>query len=349
MIGVVVNPRARRNRRRSEDRAEQVAALVGAQGRVVTTPDLASLATAVRELHAEGTRYWVADGGDGSLHWLVNVVRDELGDDALRTACFVATRSGTVNLVAQNARVDGRSDDILRRLVDRVAHGLPVPVAEVPALRCDGAVDAGGGPTPVSRYGFAFAIGGYGANFFGPYDRNVHLHPTVAVTLLTGRAFAAGLSRAVLRGPARHLRPPLLRRDEAEFLAPLRAHVALDGELFRGRDGHVVEDFTALHASSVPINLAGVFRVFPQAEHGAMHAHGGHISATQMVVAMPSLVGGRPAPLHLLPDAFDGPYDTLDVTCLGDARCAPIIDGERYTDFVRISLRAALPLRVAVP
>ena len=108
-------------------------------------------------------------------------------------------------------------------------------------------------------------------------------------------------------------------------------------------DALSVGDYNLPHL--VAVNLTGEPRGDDAQMLALLAPYAGHRGRAQRLLE----VGGRPAPLHLLPDAFDGPYDRLDVTCLGDARCAPIIDGERYTGFVRMSLRAATPLRVAVP
>ena len=137
-VGVIVNPKARKNRAASRDRlAELLRAvfvilagvlafsvgvllfwelrrIVGAHGEVHETNSIEELHGAIQQL-APRVTHLVGDGGDGALHWLINEV-ERCVSDPQRWPAFVPTNGGSVNAVARKARVRGRPEKIIRAL-----------------------------------------------------------------------------------------------------------------------------------------------------------------------------------------------------------------------------------------
>ena len=71
-IGVITNPNSRKNRNRP-DRADRLRRIVGDLGEVHATSSVESIKPVLREFLRKRARYWVADGGDGALHWMVRM------------------------------------------------------------------------------------------------------------------------------------------------------------------------------------------------------------------------------------------------------------------------------------
>ena len=69
-IGVITNPNSRKNRGRP-NRAAELQSIVGKFGEVHETSDVDSIKPILREFLRKRARYWVADGGDGALHWML--------------------------------------------------------------------------------------------------------------------------------------------------------------------------------------------------------------------------------------------------------------------------------------
>src|SRR5688500_16649128 len=69
-IGVITNPRSRKNRGRP-NRAAELQRIVGDVGEVHATTAVADIKPILRDFLRRRAQYWVADGGDGALHWMV--------------------------------------------------------------------------------------------------------------------------------------------------------------------------------------------------------------------------------------------------------------------------------------
>lgn len=352
MIGVIVNPNSRKNRRR-RGRTARLEKILGRGGRVIETPSVDAIVPALRRFADEGRRYWVADGGDGSLHWIINEAVRYFGPQrATELAVYVPTGGGSVDFVAKHLDVKGAPDAVIARLASALNDGHTPRLASVQSLLLQGEqVAYGDERTAFRRIGFGNALGGYGANFYGPLYANTagtKDHGPARIARLMGAAFGAAALGSAFRGPLELLKPPPVARAEHEFLRPLRAEIRVDGTVLRGDDGLPVRAHTALNCASLPLNLANILRVFPQARDGRMHVHAGNVTATEMARVFPGLMSGRSVN-HLLPNAYDGPATTLDVRCDEGEEMTPVIDGElhyRVTD-LHVSLGPAF--RMAAP
>ena len=79
-IGVITNPNSRKNRNRP-DRAERLQRIVGDIGEVHQTSSLDSIKPVLRDFLRKRATYWVADGGDGALHWMLRMGMEVLQED----------------------------------------------------------------------------------------------------------------------------------------------------------------------------------------------------------------------------------------------------------------------------
>lgn len=349
MIGLLVNPNSRKNRHRPS-RVRRFEKLLGRHGCVVETPSVDSIVPALKRFAEEGRRYWVADGGDGALHWMMNeAIRYFGAQRATELAVYVPTGGGTIDFVAKAIGLEGSPQEVITRLATAVAEGREPAILQVPAVACEGRqVLYGDEVTEWRRIGFGAALAGYGANFFGPLYRGNKEYGGPRIAKLLALAFGAGAARAALRGPLARLKPASVADVEREFLRPLRAEVRIDGTVLRGDDGLPVRAHTVLHAGSVPVNLAGIFRVFPQAGDGRMHVHAGAVSVAEAARILPGLMTGRSVD-HLLRDAFDGPAARLDVVCERGEEMTPVLDGEVFHRVVELHATVESRFKMAVP
>src|SRR5476651_120322 len=79
-IGVITNPHSRKNRNRP-DRAERLQRIVGSMGEGHETSSIESIKPVLRDFLRKQARYWVADGGDGALHWMLRMGMEVLQED----------------------------------------------------------------------------------------------------------------------------------------------------------------------------------------------------------------------------------------------------------------------------
>ena len=97
-IGVVINSRARGNRRRP-DREAKFAALLGDDGEVVSTRDLVQLEVELRRFHRKGIDVLAVCGGDGSIYHALTIAIAIWG--AERLPPLLPLRGGTINNVSR--------------------------------------------------------------------------------------------------------------------------------------------------------------------------------------------------------------------------------------------------------
>ncbi|MBP7127042.1 hypothetical protein KBD49_11830, partial [Myxococcota bacterium] len=76
-VGILTNLNSRKNRGRRTPWIDETA---GEDVLVRETRDVREIRPAVEEFIAAGCRYWVANGGDGTFHWLMNVGHEVLAE-----------------------------------------------------------------------------------------------------------------------------------------------------------------------------------------------------------------------------------------------------------------------------
>ncbi len=349
MIGLIVNPNSRKNRHKPS-RVRRFEKILGRHGTVVETPSVDSIVPALRRFADEGRRYWVADGGDGALHWMINEAIRYFGPQRAATlATYVPTGGGTIDFVAKAIGLEGTPQEVVARLAAAVSESREVPTVDVPAVEFHGRqTEYGDEQGEWRRVGFGCALAGFGANFFGPLYRGNKEYGGPRIAKLFAAALGAGVTQTVMRGPLAGLKPDFVSRAEHEFLRPLRAEVRVDGEVMRGADGAPLREHTVLHVAAVPVNLAGILRVFPSAGEGRMHVHAGHVGVGEMFRAMPGLMAGRSVQ-SALSQALDGPARTLDVRCEPGEEINPVLDGEVFYRITELHASLGRPFSLAVP
>lgn len=336
-IGVILNPNSRKNRRIDPGRADKLQRIVGDRGTVRETRRLEELPQTLGDMLArEQLGYLVADGGDGSLHWVMNESRRVLagsGRNPDSLPPLVPTNGGTIDFVARKMGIKGSSEQILLRLTRELDAGHTPPLVELDTLELSGTRrDSDGSLQSFKRLGFALAAGGIGQRFFDKYYQEQELGAG-AIVRVVARAVSSHLAgRAHLPLPDRML------RYGREVFRPTPARVVIDGRELECRE------HGAIHAGAFDITLAGVFRVFPLAsERGALHFQAGGIVPSEMIRALPDLYRGRAIKSRHLTEVRG---QEMRIEALGDELLRPVIDGELFEGIVEMTVRRGPPVRI---
>jgi len=263
MLGVILNPNALGVRRRPGLRA-RLHQLVGTRGLVVETHSTEELAHAARRFVDEGVDLVATCGGDGTNLLTVTELVRAYGAERLPRLCIL--RGGTVNTIAENLRVRGRSEQILKRLIARLDSGGELPTHGQETI----AVSRDGGPP---LYGFLFAAA-MGARFLEAYYGGPVPGPSWAIALAArtiASSFVAG-------------------RFASWLFAPVAMQLSVDGAPVRG-----IEQPRLLVASTVQDVGIGM-RVAWQAgrEPGRFHLIASELTTTQMALQLHKVRLGRP-------------------------------------------------------
>lgn len=339
-IGVITNPRSRKNRGRP-NRAAELQRIVGDHGEVHATRDVDAIKPVLRDFLRRKARYWVADGGDGALHQMVRaglelLEEEEFASEGATLPLTVPTNGGTIDYVAHNVGIVGRAEEILAALRGSIESGQAIEEVEVDSMLIEGTTAVDGGEESFRTYGFGAAVAGIGQRFYDKYyaykDPNARTILKVVGTTIASMPISLSPLRSIPGMPT-----PL--RDYArDMFKPARCRVTLDGMILPH------DDYAGVHIASMSINHGGVFRLFGRAdEPGLMHALLGSPSPIGIVANLPRMHFGKQLRGKKL---IDRPCRVMTVEATGDELLAPVIDGEYYRQLKRLSFRVGPRLRI---
>ena len=340
-IGVITNPNSRKNRNRP-DRAERLQRIIGDHGEVHATASIDSIKPVLREFLRKQARYWVADGGDGALHWMLRMgmevlQEDEFVDQQVTLPMTLPTKGGTIDFVANNVGITGDAEGILASLCSSVERSSLIEETEVDSMVIDGVqIDPETGDDIAFRtYGFASAAGGVGQRFYTKYYADKDPNPRTIVKVVANTVASAPIALS----PLSRLPFGQLSTYARDVFAPTRCKVTVDGMVLPG------DSFTGVHVASMSINLGNVLRFFGKADQsGMMNAIVGTPSPWGIIRNLPRMARGKEMRGR---NILDRPCRemTLEATT-GDELLAPIIDGEYYRNVKKLVYRVGPRVRI---
>lgn len=339
-IGVITNPNSRKNKNRP-DRAQRLQSIVGDLGEVHETGSIDSIKPILRDFLRKRARYWVADGGDGALHWMLRLGMEVLQEDEFvgtdaALPLTMPTNGGTIDFIAHNVGIKGDAETLLAALRGRIESGQRIEETEVDSMLIEGVEVTPDGDVPFRTYGFAVAAGGVGQRFFTKYYEDDDPNAKTIVKIMA-RTLA---SMPVALSPLRKIpgMPAVLSRFAREMFAPTMAKVVVDGMILPG------EAFTGLHVASMSINLGGVVKFFGKADQqGLMNVIIGAVSPFTIVKNLPRMLSGREMVGR---SVLDRPCRTMTVEAAGGELLEPVIDGECYKNLRSMSFRVGPRVRI---
>lgn len=341
-IGIITNLNSRKNKKGTW-RGDRLRRFLSNDGIVRETRDLSEVRGVVEEFIERGCRYWVADGGDGTLHWLMNVGRDVLKERGMWNGgasypMLVPTSGGTIDFVARKAGIRGSPDEVIRSLVDSVRAGKEPPYVELDTIEIKGYFRDDPEDSPgFKRIGFAAALGGIGQRFFKKYyeSRNPNAWTILEVCLKVS-AGQIGRLPVINRLP---FPPESLRDYAADVVSGTDAEVVIDGRVFP-RKNH-----QGLHVSSIDIDF-GTVKLFCYARKPRkLHAVVGDLKAIDCTYKWLYMVMGKPIPGE---NWYELPAEKMSVKACGNELLNPVVDGELYYGLRRVDVELGPKVRIPV-
>jgi hypothetical protein len=342
-IGILTNPRSRKNQNRP-DAVRRLMALAGDDVLVRATAHLDEVRDAVRDFIDAGCGTWIADGGDGTLHWLMNeggaVLRERgLWDgEGPFPVPMCPTNGGTIDFVARKTGIRGRADRLIQALLADQRAGRPPATIELPTLRVTGRHAGVAAETPdFCRLGFATAIGGIGQKFFHQY----YQAPKPSRWTILQVAARGGLGHMATFVPVRGVRwLETLQGHGRHILEGTRARVAIDGQELP------YDLYQGLHAGSIDLDFV-TMKLFPYAGlPGRLHLVAGAMSRSECSWKWMFLVAGRPVPGGTWHEV---PGTAMDVQAPPGEVLDPVIDGEFFRGLEELHVRPGPTVPIAVP
>jgi len=341
-IGVITNPNSRKNKNRP-DRAERLQRIVGNIGEVHQTASLDLIKPVLRDFLRKRAHYWVADGGDGALHWMLRMGMEVLQEDefvgqSLQLPVTLPTKGGTIDFVANNVGIQGDAEGILatlrRSIENSGVSGSLIEETEVDSMVIDGMQLVDGVETPFRTYGFASATGGVGQRFYSKYYTAADPNPRTIVNIVANTIASAPIALT----PLSKLPFGSWKTYAKEIFEPARCKITLDGMRLPG------DKFTGVHVASMSINLGNVLRFFGKADSpGLMNALVGTPSPWGIIRNIPRMARGEEMRGR---DILDRPCREMIVEATGDELLAPIIDGEFYRNVTKLAFHIGPRVRI---
>lgn len=309
-IGIVNNPRSRRNRRRPET-ARRLRELLGADGEVLDASTSDELERAVERFRAARIEVLGVNGGDGTAHFVLSAFARAYDGASLPRVLFLP--GGAMNTVARAHGIRGSPERTLWDIVTRRRAGMPLRTVERDLLRVEG-----DGP---ATYGFLFGTGAAVA-FLEAYYAAGRASPAAAARLVV-RAAASALAGGELASS-------LARREHLR--------VVTDGDEWPD------QTYVAVLAGAVPEIGLG-FKPFARCaeQPGFFHAVGVTGSLLQVALAAPWIHAGRPWRRRLAQDEV-----ARDLVVEGDAPRFTV-DGDLYVACRAVRVTTGPALEVVLP
>jgi diacylglycerol kinase (ATP) len=300
-IGVVLNPRSRRNLR-DPGAALRLSRRLGDHGVVRTAGSVEELYRIAEDFRRFDIDILAISGGDGTGHVTLTGFLNVYGGHTMPHVALL--RGGTMNTVANSVGVrPGKPEGLLGRLIHAYAQRAIAPLAGVERhvmhiAPLEG--DAG-----AAHYGFLFGTGVV-HGFLAEYYRHGEPSPLVAA-----RTLARGIGSALIRGE-------MIRR----MAQPFRGSVTLnDGTVWEERDYLAVAAGTIEH---IGLNFKPFYRY--DQRPNAFQVLGIHASPVEFVQELPRIHKS-------LPMRADKTYDALAnrmVVRSADGRMGYMIDGDLH-------------------
>ncbi len=301
-IGVVLNPKSRRNLR-DPGAALRLSRRLGDHGVLRTAASVEELYRIAEDFRRVDIDVLAISGGDGTGHVTLTGFLNVYGGHTMPHVALL--RGGTMNTVANSVGVRrGRPEGLLGRLVLAYAQRAIAPLAGV-ERHVMHVKPLEGGPGSEAHYGFLFGTGVV-HGFLAEYYRDGEPSPLVAA-----RTLARGIGSALVRGE-------MIRR----MAKPFRGSVTLDdGTVWEERDYLAVAAGTIEH---IGLNFKPFYRY--DQRPSAFQVLGIHASPVGFVQELPRIHQSRPM-------RQDKTYDALAnrmVVRSADGRMRYMIDGDLH-------------------
>jgi diacylglycerol kinase family enzyme len=258
-IGVVVNPRAGRNRR-AGDRTLRLGDVLGAHGWVRETRSLSHLADVAMECRDRAVDVLGVCGGDGTMARTLSALVRAYGTAALPR--IVPLRGGTMNTIARAMGCPAwQPERMLAEIVANYRRGQALDATEHQLIEVNG-----------NDYGFMVGAGAP-VEFLRLYYGLPRQGPGPAARLLLA------LTASVLRGG----------RLARQLFAPMSATLRCDDERVR------FDAYTVVYASTIEDIGLGFRPTYRARERpGHVHVFAGPVGPREFVRCLPAIKRGRP-------------------------------------------------------
>ena len=295
---------------------------------VKETRNLEQLKTILEEALENKIPYIICDGGDGTVHWIINTFLEIFEENKLdfeeNIPILIPTNGGTIDFIAYKIGTTGGSKKIIPNFTYLIKRGKNLPkIHYLQTFTFKGIQQTGSKKHDFHKLGFAASISGLGPNFFKKYYKTKDPGVDTVVKIMT-KVVISYLGKNLGKNS---LLRPFIAKDIMHYnkviFKPMKAKVLFDGKELP------IENFTTINAGSIHVNIKNLLQFFPKADNSnKLQVDAGDLTPTEIVqnIAM-SMMSAPRAGKKMVEQLAD----TMDVYTVNDNdHFSPIIDGEFF-------------------
>lgn len=329
-FGVITNPYAGKNAS-SSHRSKELQRLIGEYGVVRESRNLDQLKSILSEFAAHKVPYIVCDGGDGTIHWVINTYLEVLGTtkrEAIeqQMPIFVPTNGGTIDFLAKKVRAEGGTFKILKKLnqlfaAQKLPHAVPLRT-----FLMEGRYTKEHLGKPYRKLAFSGALAGFAQKFFNKYYESHKPSLATVIEVITKTLASAALKESWFAGYV----PQDMLNYSNEVFDPVAVEVKIDGKPVP------FARINTLNVGSIAIEIKDLIKLFTQADRdGKLHMHVGYLEPHEVFANLPNLIAGRDyMGKHLVQTSSD----TIEVYSRESEGLNPCLDGELFTGMASMKI-----------
>ncbi len=134
-IGIILNPRARINKKKTSDITNELESIFGGKALVRATTNKNEIPFVIKEFQQEDIKFLLISGGDGTicnvLSWYINLNRKE------KLPIIVPLMGGTINMIGSDVGLRKNQLTVCKDLNDLIIKNNKIPITERGLLRVE--------------------------------------------------------------------------------------------------------------------------------------------------------------------------------------------------------------------
>ncbi|HMV37025.1 MAG TPA: diacylglycerol kinase family protein [Turneriella sp.] len=329
-LGIITNPYAGKNAS-SSHRSKELQRLIGPYGAVRESRNLDQLKSILSEFAAHKVPYIVCDGGDGTIHWVINTYLEVLGTtkrEAIeqQMPIFVPTNGGTIDFLAKKVGAHGGTFKILKTLNKLFAAGeVPRPVP-LRTFLMEGKYTKEHLGKSYRKLAFSGALAGIAQKFFNKYYESHKPSLQTIVEVITKTFASTAFKGSLVEG----YMPKDVINYSNEVFDPIAVDVKVDGKPVP------FKRINTLNVGSIAIEIKNLIKLFSQADRdGKLHMHVGYLEPHEVFANLPNLFAGRDYTGKQLVQTTS---ETIEVHSRESEGLNPCLDGELFTGMASMKI-----------
>ncbi len=336
-LGIITNPYAGKNAS-SSHRSKELQRIIGQYGLVKESRNIDQLKSILSEFAAHKVPYIVCDGGDGTIHWVINSYLEVLHThkrDAIEAAMpiFVPTNGGTIDFLARKVGAHGGTFKILRRLKKHFAAGdLPQP-STLRTFMMEGKYTKEHLGKAYRKLAFSGALAGLAQKFFNKYYESHKPSLQTIVEVITKTFTSTAFRGSWFEGYV----PKDVANYANDIFDPVGVEVRVDGKLVP------FNRINTLNVGSISIEIKNLLKLFAQADKDKkLHMHVGYLEPHEVFANLGNLFAGN---AYTGKELVETTAEAIDIVSKEPEGLNPCLDGELFTGMATAKLSVGPQIR----